>query len=287
MKRTTLLLPILLLLGIAFNSCQTPEPSGEQVQQRLDRVLAQGDPLVIHAVVALCDNEHQGIVPVPKQLGNGQDPRGNLYWGAMYGLRTYLTRQVDWSLVAEMEPDDERILERVVLHTQLPRKDEVVPVFLVADAWDGAQMAGAVATFFRFAAGQNGEKIQIDMNGESLLLQTGGHAQLTAFIGHNGLMDQPLQSLPKANRRAGARSSMVLACVSRLYFGKELLAVGSHPLLLTNGLMAPEAYTLDAAVRSWVAGGDRDAVLDAAARAYDTHQQCGLAGARNLFWGAM
>ncbi len=34
---------------------------------------------VIHAYVALCDNLHQGIVPVPKAIGNGQDAANNLY----------------------------------------------------------------------------------------------------------------------------------------------------------------------------------------------------------------
>ncbi|MGC6431949.1 MAG: hypothetical protein ACON5F_12965 [Jejuia sp.] len=37
----------------------------------------------IHVYVALCDNINQGIVPVPAKLGNGQDPKNNLYWGAM------------------------------------------------------------------------------------------------------------------------------------------------------------------------------------------------------------
>lgn len=29
----------------------------------------------IHVYVALCDNVYQGIVPVPKAIGNGDDPR--------------------------------------------------------------------------------------------------------------------------------------------------------------------------------------------------------------------
>ena len=45
-------------------------------------------PLVVHVTVALCDNEHQGIVPVPRAIGNGKDPRNNLYWGADYGVKT-------------------------------------------------------------------------------------------------------------------------------------------------------------------------------------------------------
>jgi len=61
---------------------------------------------VVHVFVALCDNEHQGIVPVRAELGNGRDPRTNLYWGAMYGVKTYFSRTSSmqhrggWSLVS-------------------------------------------------------------------------------------------------------------------------------------------------------------------------------------------
>ena len=34
---------------------------------------------IIHVFVALCDNDSQGIVPVPKKIGNGNDPDNNLY----------------------------------------------------------------------------------------------------------------------------------------------------------------------------------------------------------------
>jgi hypothetical protein len=44
---------------------------------------------IIHVFVALCDNDSQGIVPVPKKIGNGNDPDNNLYWGCGYGVRTF------------------------------------------------------------------------------------------------------------------------------------------------------------------------------------------------------
>lgn len=46
----------------------------------------------IHVMVALCDNQYQGIVKVPKGIGNGQDPNSNLYWGCGYGIRTFLKK---------------------------------------------------------------------------------------------------------------------------------------------------------------------------------------------------
>ena len=43
---------------------------------------AQRPARLVHVFVALADNAHQGIVPVPAALGNGDDAAQNLYWGA-------------------------------------------------------------------------------------------------------------------------------------------------------------------------------------------------------------
>src|SRR5512134_3650856 len=68
----------------------------------------------IHVFVALCDNEHQGIVPVPQKLGNGDDPNNNLYWGALYGTKTFLKKSKNWKVVATQKKPTEDILERVI-----------------------------------------------------------------------------------------------------------------------------------------------------------------------------
>ena len=77
----------------------------------------------------------------------------------------------------------------------------------------------------------------------------------------------------------------MLACASKPYFLEKLDAMGSHPLLLTTNLMAPEAYSLDAALRAWIGGASVVATGDAAAAAYHEHQRCGPGAARRLFWG--
>ena len=84
-------------------------------QERIENDIAAGKPVVIHVSVALADNENQGIVPVPVAIGNGQDARTNLYWGARYGLKTYLLRDGGWEKIADLKPDDKSILERLVL----------------------------------------------------------------------------------------------------------------------------------------------------------------------------
>ena len=63
-------------------------------------------------------------------------------------------------------------------------------------------------------------------------------------------------------------------------------SLANHGWLLTTGLMAPEAYTLDSALRSWVGERTTTAVIHAAASAYDRYQKSGVGAARRLFWGA-
>ena len=52
---------------------------------------------------------------------------------------------------------------------------------------------------------------------------------------------------------------------------------------MTYGLMAPEAYTLDAIIRSWAAGDNPDTVRLKAAQAYAKYQKCSLPAAKRLF----
>ncbi len=78
--------------------------------------------------MALCDNEFQGIVPVPLKLGNGDDPKNNLYWGAAYGVKTFLQKTNEWSVIAATPNPKPGVLERCVF------KHRTKPVHLVADA---------------------------------------------------------------------------------------------------------------------------------------------------------
>lgn len=260
--------------------------TGKEVQARLAADIAAGHPIVVHVVVALCDNANQGIVPVPEQLGNGQDPGSNLYWGALYGLRTYLTRVGGWQRLSTAEPADERILERSVFRAHIERDGAAVAVYIVADAWDGAEIKSATRRFLEMVAGIGPESIRASHGDSGIDLRAGGRAHLVAYVGHNGLMDFSLPAAEFKNPRGEPRSSVVLACASKEYFLEFLSGTQSHALLLTTGLMAPEAYTLDAAIRAWVSDGSTTQVVEAAAQAYNRYQKCGAEAARRLFCGS-
>src|SRR5947209_9612357 len=83
---------------------------------------------VVHVFVALADNQHQGIVPVPPALGNGSDPQRNLYWGATFGVKTYFKSSEEWQLVSCGGGPKVAILDRCVF------KNRNEDVYLVADA---------------------------------------------------------------------------------------------------------------------------------------------------------
>jgi hypothetical protein len=74
----------------------------------------------------------------------------------------------------------------------------------------------------------------------------------------------------------------VLACASKQYFGEAVRTGGSYPVVWTTGLMAPEAYTLKAALDGWIVGENREQIRERAAEAYDKYQKCGTRAARRL-----
>lgn len=268
----------------AENFVPTDDNKQGLFRERIEDVVRAGRPLVVHLIVALCDNKYQGIVPVPELLGNGQDMRNNLYWGAMYGVRTFLTRNANWKVAVEILELPEEVLAKVVFHTTVHRSGRKVDIYLVAEAWDGAAIKSAIERFIWLTAGYESETVRVKTSSGFEEVQAGGASHLVAYIGHNGLMDFSLGNLPKKPSKAHRLSAIVLACRSKPYFLERLKQAGAHSLLLTTGFMAPEAYTLDAAVRAWASGDEPYRVRDKAAAAYHKYQKCGLEAAKRLFF---
>lgn len=228
---------------------------------------------LVHIYVALCDNANQGIAPVPAALGNGQDPKTNLYWGAQYGLRTYLQKHREWRLIAGglRSSVTKTILERAVFY------HDRTATWLVADAYDGKHIKTAIQ---HFLAPPPGDQIR-NIAAGGVSLRVGKTAHLRCYVGHNGLMEftVPVKAAT-AKRRIPA---MVFACKSKSYFAQLLSKRGLHPLLTTTQFMAPEAYAVEAAVTAWAAGQDPGVVHKAAARAYAKYQRCSERAAGRLF----
>ena len=238
-------------------------------------VAAQPSPRVIHVFVALCDNASQGIVPVPARIGNGDDPKNNLYWGAAFGIKTFFEKSPDWKLITTASLPREDVLERCIF------KHKMKGVYLIADAYKGSSIKRATMDFLMAASGRNEEGLNVGAEAGTINLSAGGSANLVVYIGHNGLMDFQLRNSPR-RKGEGKRDSIILACLSKSYFARALWETGANPLLWTSGLMAPEAYTLKGAIDGWILNETAREVRTRAAKAYNQYQRCGLNAARNL-----
>ncbi len=229
------------------------------------------DLKTIHVFVALCDNENQGIVPVSKTLGDGQNPRTNLYWGALYGVKTHFKRSADWELVATLKNPNAMVLERILF------KHKATNTYLLADAYDGKFIKQTTVDFLKAASGDNEE----NLTHSGVELCFGGASNMVAYVGHDGLMEFDLDvTLQPKNEKE--RDAIILACISKDFFQPYLEKTGANPLIWSTGLMSPEAYTLKQAIDGWILGENDAQVRERAASAYHQYQKCGMRGARNL-----
>ncbi len=262
---------------------QPPTPRTAPLRPPATRPVAVRPPRardykVVHVFVCLADNRNQGIVPIRAALGNGQDPANNLYWGAMYGVKTFLRRSGQWETIQAPGARPDGVLDRVAFRGKWPG----AKVYVVAEAYDGAKMATALRDFLESAAGRRRITISVS-DRRAPQIQAGGWADMVCFVGHNGLMELRTPDLPPRGSRTGPAHAVVLACKSRDYFTAPLTRAGCAPLVTTTGLMAPEAYTLDAIIRSWARRDDANTVRTQAAVAYAKYQKCSLSAARRLF----
>jgi hypothetical protein len=238
-------------------------------------LMAQTSPRTIHVFVALADNVNQGIVPVARILGNGEDPGHNLYWGSAYGVKTFFSRSPDWKVLSCGQKPKLEVLDRCIF------KYRSADVYLVADAYRGREIQTAILNFFDASAGLSWEQLKIKDDPQEVVLNVLGGSNLVAYIGHDGLMDFQLPRIP-VRKNDASREAIILACASKIYFAKPLRVSGAYPLLWTTNLMAPEAYTLKSALDGWILGESNDKIRERAAAAYDKYQKCGLNAARRL-----
>jgi len=276
----------LILLLMLLQSCSSPDhqndgPSGQSFHPIASPVTPSSSPRnrpagvkVIRVVVALCDNVHQGIVPVPARLGNGDDPESNLYWGAGYGVKTFLAKSPEWRVLAQIDRPRPGVLRRCIL------RHRTQDVYIIADAYQGIQIKRAISEFLDLASGAGSEHVAVQAGGGDLVLD--GPADLIAYVGHDGVMDFSLPQYPRSRSDCN-RDAMVLCCASKSYFSNAIRAGGARPLVLTTGLMAPEAYVLEAAITGWMSGETGEQICARAASAYNKYQKCGYRAARGLF----
>jgi hypothetical protein len=246
--------------------------------ERMDADSASGKPLVAHVIVALCDNEYQGIVPVPKAIGNGDDANNNLYWGAGYGVKTFFRRSPNWKTTSLAASDNPKVLDQALFKREIIRNGKKVTAYVFAEAWRGREIAAATEQFLKITQGNHSQTITADQ----AEISVGRDAHVIAYVGHNGLMDFYAPELRKNPEDKLARGAIILACKSHEYF-KTLIDSPTSLLLTTRSFMAPEAYSLEAAISSWFENSDKLKVAMDASRAYAKYQKISEKSARTVF----
>jgi hypothetical protein len=212
----------------------------------------------IRVFVALADNR-QGIAPVPAKIGNGDDPDNNLYWGCDDGLKTYFSRSASqWKRISIQKRPAFNVLERLMFQHKTHNYT------LIADAYQGTQIKAAIVDYCNVSVGPR------------------GRLALTAYMGHNGLMNFPAPTLP-LTRAASQIPTIALACKSDAYFTQLLRSHGARPLLMTTQLMYPGAFILHDALESWFMGESKEQIQLAAARAYAKNQHISVKSASSVF----
>lgn len=210
----------------------------------------------IHVFVALADNSSQGISPVPVKIGNGDDAEANLYWGASEGFKSIFARSKSWRLEkAEPNPSTQILDRRIYRHAA---KDCI----LVAEAWRGKNIHQCLEAFFASLRDRK--------------------CDLTAFIGHNGLMDEPV-AVSVLGPEARPTDAIILCCVSGSFFKPHLAALKVRPVLTTEQLMYPGSFLLRDALDVWLRQGSLPEIRMAAARAYAANQRISVKAAAGVF----
>jgi hypothetical protein len=209
----------------------------------------------IGVYVALCDNEHQGIVPVPAAIGNGDDPDRNLYWGAGEGLKGWFDRSKTWKAVSKTDTPSGNDVLRVRTY-----RLAALNAVLYARAYRGTSIKQCIQDF-------------------ETAVQLGTY-DLVVYIGHNGLMDFDLPEPAKSDKQVKVPDCIVLCCRSEKYFKTRLRAAGGRPVLLTTQFMYPGSFILHAVLGDWLAGADLARLREAAGTAYARNQ--GLAAKAGL-----
>lgn len=212
----------------------------------------------ISVYVALADNEYQGIVPVPKAIGDGDDPENNLYWGTTDGLKGCFDKSKTWKLIDKTESTG----QTNILRTRTYRHTSTNAV-LHTKVYRGRAIKQCIQDFE--------EAVQA------------GSADLVVLIGHNGLMDFDLPAPKAPDAKARKTDCIVLCCKSEKYFKTRLHAAGGHPILLTKQLMYLGAFILHVVTDQWLKGAGLAAIRESTGAAYAKNQKISGKAALGVF----
>lgn len=240
----------------------------------LKQKAARDQPLVVHVLVPLCDNVHQGIVPVSSSLGDGFNLKSNLYWATRHGMKKYFELKSEWTNLPSNFRANDTILERAIFKRSFDGFSEVI---LICDAYRGDQMNSCVKNYLGSLAGFHPDSVLVD----SSFIYCGDQADMIVFNGHNGLYEVYPDTIYAQVERQ--KDAVVLACSSYWGFTQFIQMTNCYPLVTTSSSMYPGATILDYIIEAWAQFKSAEEIRLAAAGAYHEMKNCGIDAADGLF----
>lgn len=249
--------------------------SRDFIELNLRKKIEQGETLVVHALVPLCDNKHQGIVPTTESLGDGFNLKSNLYWATRHGLKRYFVENSQWSVLKNNYVANDTILERVSFYRQFENGAQVV---LICDAYRGDRMYECLTDYFSFLAGKKSDSLKTNLTN----LACGKDADLLVFNGHNGIYEARPDSCFATRQRQ--KDAVVIACGSYWNYLPFIENTNCYPLVTTTQSMYPGATVLNNIIESWANLESAESIRFAAAQGYHEMKNCGLENADRMFY---
>ena len=239
--------------------------------------LAAGKPLVVQVHVPLCERT---IIPCGNdRLGDGDNPRGNLYWATTEGFLGWFGRKGSgWKSVLTAKGDaigeadvlDLRVWRRTVPASAAWRAagaPRTVEVYVVAQAWRGTAIDRALSRYAEDLYGAHAQAITL---ADGKTLAAGGDAHVVAYVGHNRLMDLDAFDWRAIAARGDQRSRGVIAiaCHTAPYMQGVVPGPRQVPLVMTRDFMLASSAALEGAVMAFAKDGDYAAIRRGAAAGY-------------------
>lgn len=252
--------------------------SPDSFKEQLVRSIRESGRLTVTLHVALTDGEGKA-----SKYTNGDDPRTNLCWGALFGIDTHLANAAGWDRVFGDRGDGERIVRRSVFSRRVTPSaawmaegvSQEFDVYVLANAWPASRMKEAMSQPVRDAFAD--ASVLIEHNG--LGLEFGSASCMVGYLGPNAMADaywDPFEGLPPlSKRRMGV---FYLSSMSAVYLYDSVVRHGLYPVLFARQPIVTEAYLFDGMMTALISGELDGGFVAAAAGEYAKYQRGVSAG---------
>jgi len=251
-------------------------PGAPDFETSLVDMIHQHGYLTATVHVALFDQHRAGR---PRPLADGNNPKTNLYWGALFGIETHFANAAGWRRAYTDNGDGAGIIRRVVFQRRAEPTvawrargvTKSFDVYVLANAWPSSRIVDSMEQPLRDAL--CGEVVALPVDGRTL--QFAGASAVVGYVGQNHMLDEywdPFAALGdcSSERQVGV---FYLCPRSAVVLHKPVVNHGLYSVLFTRSAVTPEAYLVDGMFKALLSGELGDGFVADAAAEYARYQK--------------